>query len=129
MNDTTPYETIKISLPSDLASYVRRAADREDRTISGLIRRLVAEAARLEPPPPTPGAAKTLQNVEATPAGIEAAKARVAALRQQRDVIVKRSNRPMHEAAPATDDIEFRALAVEIEWTEKQIEMAERLAR
>jgi hypothetical protein len=125
----TPFETLKISLPGDLASFVRRAADREDRTISGLIRRLVSEAARLEPPPPTPGAPKVMQNVEATPAAIAAAKARVAELRQRRDVIVKRSSGPLHMPTPATDDIEFRALAVEIEWTERQIEMAERFVR
>jgi hypothetical protein len=116
-------------LPSEIFKLLESAAAREDRTLSGQARHYITQAIRLAPPPPpppTPGAPKVMQNVEATPAAIEAAKARVAELRQRRDVIVKRSQGPLHEATPATDDTEFRALAVEIEWTERSIAMAER---
>jgi hypothetical protein len=125
----TPYEAIKITLPSDLASYVRRAAAREERTISGLIRRLVSEAARLEPPPPTPGALKVMENVESTPEAIAAAKARLVTMRQRQEVIAKRSRGPLHEPTPAVDDLEYRELGVQIDFTERQILMAERFLR
>jgi hypothetical protein len=124
MTDTTPYETMKISLPSDLASYVRRAAGREDRTISGLIRRLVAEAARLEAPPAAPK--NVLQHVPATSEGIAEGKARLAALEQRRDAIVARSRRGLHEPTPATDDIEFRELIGHIDWLRAEIAMSEK---
>ncbi len=47
-------ETISVVLPSELVKFLRDAAFREDRTLSGQVRHLVAAAARLAPPPATP---------------------------------------------------------------------------
>jgi len=39
---------VTVPLPSELRAFVERAAEREDRTVAGVIRHLVAEAARQE---------------------------------------------------------------------------------
>jgi hypothetical protein len=70
-----------VSLPAALVAFVRRAAAREDRTVSGQVRHYIATAARLEPPPPR----KVPQNVPPTPEGIAEAKTRLATQRQRRD--------------------------------------------
>ena len=124
-----PFETVNISLPAELVAALRDTAARENRTLSGQIRHLVTQAVRLEPPPPTPGAPKVMANVESTPEAIAAAKARLVTMRQRREVIAKRGSGPLHEATPATDDIEFRELGVQIDFTERQILMAERFLR
>jgi hypothetical protein len=121
-----PFETVNISLPAELTALLRAAAARESRTLSGQIRHLVTQAVRLDDPPPPPGAGKVMQNVESTPEAIAAAKARLKTMRLRRDAILKRSQQPFHEATPATDDTEFRDLAVQIDFVERQILMAER---
>jgi hypothetical protein len=41
-------EQVSVPLPDDLRAYVRRQAEREDRSVASVIRRLVAEAAHAE---------------------------------------------------------------------------------
>jgi hypothetical protein len=41
-------EHVSVPLPADLHAYVRRQAEREDRSVASVIRRLVAEAAQAE---------------------------------------------------------------------------------
>ena len=120
-----PFETVNISLPAELVALLRDAAAREDRTPSGQIRHLVAQTVRQAPPPPPQR--KVLQNVEWTPAGIAAAKARVAKLKQRHDALLARSRQPLYEPTPATDDDEIRRLSVELEFTERQVALAERM--
>jgi hypothetical protein len=50
--NNSPFETVNISLPVELMKFLRDAAFREDRTISGQVRHLVVKAARQAPPPP-----------------------------------------------------------------------------
>jgi hypothetical protein len=42
-------EQVSVPLPAELREFVERAAVREDRTLAGQIRHLIAEAARNEP--------------------------------------------------------------------------------
>jgi hypothetical protein len=44
----TNREQISVPLPAELREFVKRAAEREDRSVAGQIRHLVAEAARRE---------------------------------------------------------------------------------
>ena len=41
-------EQVSVPLPADLRAFVERAAAREDRSVAGQIRHLVAEAARAQ---------------------------------------------------------------------------------
>lgn len=124
MNDG-PFETINISLPSQLLVFLRAAAAREDRTISGQVRHLIAQAARLAPPP-SPPPRKALEHVQHTREGIADGKARLAALEQSRAEILQRHRRSLQEPAPAADDLRLRELIGEIDWLKSAITMAER---
>jgi hypothetical protein len=59
--DNIPFESIGVSLPSDLLNWVRQTAQREDRSVSGLIRRVLSEAASRGPLPAPPTPRKVLQ--------------------------------------------------------------------
>src|SRR6266700_6739559 len=114
--NTSSFETINISLPGELLQWVRVKAAQQDRTLSGMIRCLVAEAARLEPPPQ-----RVLPNIEPNPAAIAAAKERLGTLRQRKDAIWRRMRSPNIEGA-ATDSTEYTVVSVEAEWLTKAIE-------
>jgi Ribbon-helix-helix protein, copG family len=44
------HEPLTVNLPPELTSFVRREAEREDRSISAVVRRMIAEAAKHEAP-------------------------------------------------------------------------------
>ena len=44
-----PLQQVNVSLPAALVAFIQRQAAQTDRTIGGMIRHLVAEAARREP--------------------------------------------------------------------------------
>ena len=46
-----PLQQVNVSLPSALVAFIQRQAAQTDRTMGGMIRHLVAEAARREAPP------------------------------------------------------------------------------
>jgi len=51
-----PLQQVNVSLPAALVAFIQRQAAQTDRTMGGMVRHLVAEAARRESPPeePTP---------------------------------------------------------------------------
>ena len=46
-----PLQQVNVSLPAALVAFIQRQAAQTDRTIGGMIRHLVAEAARRQAPP------------------------------------------------------------------------------
>jgi hypothetical protein len=53
LNDGGPAmkaEQVSVPLPANLHAHVRRQAEREDRSVASVIRRLVAAAAQADPP-------------------------------------------------------------------------------
>ena len=46
-----PLQQLNVSLPAALVAFIQRQAAQTDRTMGGMIRHLVAEAARREAPP------------------------------------------------------------------------------
>ena len=46
-----PLQQVNVSLPAALVAFIQRQAAQTDRTMGGMIRHLVAEAARREAPP------------------------------------------------------------------------------
>src|SRR5262245_31502565 len=110
--NTTAFEQINVSLPPEHIRWLRTQAAREDRTLSGLVRRLVAEAARQAlptppPPSPSPPPQKVLEPVLATRAGILEGKARLATLRERRQALVQNERLGVHMP---TDNQELREI-------------------
>jgi hypothetical protein len=120
-------QQVIVMLPEPLLAFLKRAAAREDRTLSGALRHLVSEAARAEPPAETgfPDAiAPPVPAVPATVEGIIAAKERLAELRAEQAKIARRKTRWETTVA---DDVRVDRIIAEIEVTRKAIAMAERM--
>jgi hypothetical protein len=86
-------QQVIVMLPEPLVAFLKRAAEREDRTLSGARRHLISEAARAEPPPagaPWIPPGPTIPGVSPTPEGIAQAKEHIAALRREQDQIRRR---------------------------------------
>ena len=118
-------QQLNISLPTPLLAFVQRRAKLEDRTVSGMVRYFVAEAARAEPPP-APPSFPVLENVPHTAAGVAAARARQAAKREELARLEQRRRSP--RGGPLSADYDMRAshLSHEIAIIDDQIAMAER---
>jgi hypothetical protein len=86
-------QQVIVMLPEPLTAFLKRAAEREDRTLSGVLRHLVSEAARVEPPPagaPWVPPGPTIPGVAATPEGIAQAKEHIAALLEEQKQLHRR---------------------------------------
>ena len=118
-------QQVIVMLPEPLVAFLKRAAEREDRTLSGALRRIVSEAARAEPRPAGMPDAPVLQGVSATPEGVAEAKQRVAAMRQERDELRRRQRK--YFGTTLDEDQRCDRLSAEIELTEKHLVLAERL--
>src|SRR6516162_2968221 len=119
----TQLQQVIVMLPEPLVAFLKRAAEREDRTISGALRHIVSEAARAEPPPEGVFDFPTLPGVPATPEGIAAAKARVAAMREEQAKI--RRKKKVH-GTTVDEDTRHDRLHVEIGITNERIALAEK---
>jgi hypothetical protein len=122
-----PLQQVIVMLPEPLVAFLKRAAEREDRTISGALRHLVSEAARAEPAPAIgfPDAfAPPVPAFPVTPEGIAAAKERVAAMRKEREQILKRKAKWQ---TTVDEDTKVDRLVAEIEILGKRIAAAEKM--
>jgi hypothetical protein len=122
-------QQVIVMLPEPLVAFLKRAATREDRTLSGVLRHLVSEAARTEPPPQTgfsDAFAPPVPSVPATVEGIAAAKERLAKLRHEQAQIRRRKARWQ---TTVDEDTRIDRLVAEIEIMGKQIAMAERFVK
>jgi hypothetical protein len=120
-------EQRNVALPPTLCAFLERQARAEDRTVSGVIRRLIAEAARHEPPAPAPSF-PVLENVPHTAEGIATARARQATKREELARIEQRRRR-VGAGGPISADGDMRAshLSHEIAIIDDQIAMAVRM--
>jgi hypothetical protein len=97
-------QQVIVMLPEPLVAFLKRAADREDRTLSGALRHLVSEAARVEPSPagaPWVPSGPTIPGVVATSEGIAQAKEHIAALLEEQKQIHRRKR--IHGTTVAED--------------------------
>jgi hypothetical protein len=117
-------EQLTIALPPALLAFVERQAKLTDHTTSGAIRHLIAMAARQELPPPPAPFGTVLENVPATPEGIAAARAHIAALRTRRAKLAR-----LGGEASAASDMECEQLKFQIEVLEERVAQAERMMR
>ena len=111
------------SLPGELLAFIQRQATLKDHTLSGAIRHLIAEAARLEVPPSKPFGV-VLPNVSGNAASIAAARALIAEL-QKEQVLIERRRRKMNGSA--IDDKRDPEIAGLISVLEDRITLAERM--
>jgi hypothetical protein len=114
---------MKLSLPPELAAYVQDQAARADRTPSGQVRHWISELRRREPRAEGVFNFPTLPGVPATPEGIAAAKARVAAMREEQARI--RRKKKVH-GTTVDEDTRHDRLHVEIGMTNERIALAEK---
>jgi hypothetical protein len=119
-----PLQQITTSLPPALIALVQRHAAQTDRTLGGTIRHIVAEWARSQPPPEGVFDFPTLPAVEATPEAIAAAKARVAAMRQEQARI--RRKKTTH-GTTVDEDAKADRFIDEIATMEQRIALAEKM--
>jgi hypothetical protein len=119
---------LKLSLPPDLLAYVSAEAVRTDRTPSGIIRHWIAEQHRREPPRATasfPDAfAPRVPAFPITPEGVAEAKERVAAMKKEREQILRRKARWQ---TTVDEDTRVDRLVAEIEIMSKRIASAEKM--
>ena len=123
------FEQFNVLLPENLAGFLRREAAKRDFTLSGLLRHLVAEAARAEPRPEGgffPNEfAPPVAAVKADAQSIAEAKVHLGELQQERERIKRRQQLWSDTAA---DGARLDRLNAEIEVFGKRITAAERMA-
>jgi hypothetical protein len=117
-------QQVIVMLPEPLVAFLKRAAEREDRTLSGALRHLVSEAARVEPRPEGVLTFPTMPGVAATAEGIAAAKERVAAMREEQ-ARIRRKKRT--HGTSADEDTRADRFIDEIATMEQRIVSAEKM--
>ena len=118
-------QQMKISLPADLFAFVQREASRSDRTPSGYIRHVLAEAKRHEPPgAPVFPVGRQFMPVPPTVEGIAAAKQHVDALRLEQEKIHRRKR---VSGTTVAEDTRADAITSEVGIINQRIAAAEKL--
>jgi hypothetical protein len=117
-------EQLSVKLPGDLVAFLQRVARRDDRTPTGVIRHLVAEAARLEPPAETQPFGSVLPNVAGNAESIAEARALISQMRTRQARLAR-----LGGEASAASDMECEKLKFEVEILEERVKQAEKMMR
>jgi hypothetical protein len=124
-----PLQQVCVSLPPNLIALLQRHATATDRTLGGMVRHIVSEWARGQPPPsqhPTfPDALTTpIARIAATPDGIAEGNARIARLERELEQI---SRRQRLRSDTAGDEDRKGAIYGELKILRQDIELAEKM--
>ena len=122
-------QQINVALPAHLVEFIRRQAARQDHTVSGAIRHILAEAARREPPPEGapvfPDAlAPPVPAVKPDAQSIIEAKERLASLKAEREEILRRKRLWQ---TTVNEDTRVDRIVAEVEVLGKRIAAAEKM--
>jgi hypothetical protein len=121
-----PLQQVCVSLPPSLVALVQQHAAQTDRTIGGMIRHVVSEWARSQPPREGVFNFPTLPGVPATVEGVRAAEERIDAMRKEQDQI--RRKKKIHGTS-VDEDARHDQLHFMIELTLSRLAAAQRQLR